>query len=494
MPQAGNNAYSINMDELYTQPAYIIGIDAFLSEKDHIQALVYWMTTFEKNCVLKTASDIDYAINQTIASIDNLINEQLNQIIHHPQLQKLEASWRGLWYLITQASSASNIKIKVLDINWLEVTKDIDKALEFDQSQLFRKIYSDEYDTPGGEPFGVLIGDYELNHRISDRHPHDDVATLRGVAKIAAASFAPFIASASSELFGLDNFSKLRSPLNLDAIFAQSEYIKWRSLRDDADTRFIGLTLPRVLIRRPYRTRPGSYKGLYFYETQTSSTADEYLWGNACYGFGAVLIREFANIGWFGHIRGASRDQLSGGLLNTLPIDSFETDADGIAIKPVTDIIITDSVERGLSEFGFIPLCQCYNTSFASFYNNQSLHKPQYQSGTNAKLSAMLQHVLCGSRIAHYVKVIIRDKIGSFITASECEDYLRNWLFRYTTAREDLAWEEQARYPLREAAVEVKEHPEKPGQYISIIRLRPHYQLDQMISELELSTELTSAS
>lgn len=494
MPQAGNNVYTFNLEELYTQPAYIVGITTFLSEKDPVRALTYWLQTFESGSTLKKTGDVSYTVNQTIATIDELINEQLNKIIHHPQLQKLEASWRSLWLLVTQASSASNVKIKVLDISWPEIVKDIDKALEFDQSQLFRKIYSDEYDTPGGEPFGVLIGDYEVNHRASDKHPCDDVATLRGLAKIAAAAFSPFIASASSELFGLDNFSKLRSPLKLDSVFAQTEYTKWRSLRDDPDTRFIGLTLPRILVRRPYRTKADSHKGLHFHETRSSHNIDEYLWGNACYGFAAVLIREFANVGWFGHIRGATRDQLSGGLLTTLPIDAFETDTDGIAFKPVTDVIITDSVERSLSEAGFIPLCQCYNTPYASFYNNQSVHKPQHQSGTNAKLSAMLQHVLCGSRIAHYIKVIIRDRIGSFTTANECEDYLRNWLFRYTTGREDLAWEEQARYPLREAAVEVREHPEKPGHYISIIKLRPHYQLDQMISELELSTELASVS
>lgn len=481
------------MDGFCSRPSFIFGLDAFLSETDSFRALSYWLKEFENSRTLKNTNDIGYVINQTIAQIDDLINEQLNQIIHHHQLQKLEASWRGLWKLIIQTNSAVNIKIKVLDISWPEITKDIDKALEFDQSQLFRKIYSEEYDTPGGEPYGALIGDYEITHKISDRHPHDDITTLKGLAKIAAASFSPFITSASSELFGLDDFSKLGATLNLNAIFSQAEYMKWHSLRNDPDAKFIGITLPRTLMRRPYRTTPGSYKGIHFHENRYSGNIDECLWGNACYEFGAILIREFANIGWFGHIRGVSRNQLSGGVVTTLSTTTFKTDAEGIAIKPTTDVIITDSVERNLSELGFIPLCQCYNAPFASFYNNQSVHKPAQQAGVNAKLSAMLQHVLCGSRIAHYIKVIIRDKVGSFLAANECEDYLRSWLHRYTTAREDLAWEEQAKYPLREAAVDVREHPEKPGQYLCIIKLRPHYQLDQMVSELELSTELISA-
>lgn len=221
------------------------------------------------------------------------------------------------------------------------------------------------------------------------------------------------------------------------------------------------------------------------------------MWGNASYGFAGILIREFANVGWFGHIRGVPRNHISGGVLTTLPTDAFETDADEIAYKPVTEVLITDTIERELSDLGFMPLCQCYDLPFAAFYNNQSIQKPKKMdtrdANANAKLSAMLQHVLCGSRIAHYIKVMIRDKVGSFITAEGCEEFLRTWLFKYTTGREDLDWEEQARYPLREAGVQVREHPSKPGQYLCVIHMKPHYQLDQMVSELELVTELAQA-
>lgn len=493
-----SSAEQLSLDALYSRDAYITNINEFLAESNTHKALSYWLNEFENTKRLNSSEDIFLAVHSTIAHIDHLINEQLNKIIHHPNLQKLEASWRGLWYLVNQADGNRNIKIRYLDISWAEVAKDIDRALDFDQSQLFQKIYSDEYGTPGGEPYGVIIGDYEISHKRSARHPYDDVATLTGIAEIAAAAFAPFIASTSSELFGLDDFSTLGMPLDYHTIFAQDEYIKWRALRDKSDSRFIGLTLPRILMRAPYRTQPGTYKGIFFYEKPEDKNNNGYLWGNACYAFAGVLIREFANVGWFGHIRGVPRDQIGGGLLTNLATSVFETDTHDIAFKPITDVLITDNLEREISDLGLIPLCQCYDTPFSAFYSNPSLQRPHKHSTrneeVNAKLSAMLQHVLCASRVAHYIKVMIRDKIGSFITAEECESFLTTWLFKYTTGREDLDWEEQARYPLRQAAVRVNEHPEKPGQYLCVIHLVPHYQLDQMVSELELVTELVQTS
>lgn len=490
------STFKVDLDSLCEQEAYITHINEFLTEKKPEKALSYWLENFTATEQLKSKADIVASLQRAISSIDNLINDQLNQVIHHPKLQKLEASWRGLWFLTTQLENTKNIKVKVLDIHWSEIVKDIDRALEFDQSQLFQKIYSDEYGTPGGEPYGVLIGDYEMHHCPSEKHPYDDIAALEGLAQIAAASFAPFIASASSELFGLDDFSGLGMPLNFHSIFAQQEYIKWRAFREKPDSRFIGLTLPRVLMRLPYQTQPGSYKGLFFYEKSGSFEHENYLWGNAAYAFASILIREFANVGWFGHIRGVPRNQIGGGLIDTLLADRFESDSTETGRKPVTDVLITDPIEKELSELGLMPLCQCYDTPFAAFYNNRSALKIKSQDSqnANAKLSAMLQHILCGSRIAHYIKVIMRDKVGSFITADDCENYLQTWLFKYTTGREDLEWEEQARYPLREAAVKVKEHPAKPGQFLCVIHLKPHYQLDNMVSELELATELAQTA
>ncbi len=492
-----NSNDNIDFDSLYSRPSYITNIDEFLNESDYLKALTYWLVEFTPINTLHEADDITDAIHRSISDIDHLINDQLNAIIHHPKFQKLEASWRGLWYLAVQADGTKNIKVKALNISWAELARDISRALEFDQSQLFLKVYSEEYGTPGGEPYGVLIGDYEISHKPSKNHKHDDIATLEGIAQVAAAAFAPFIAAASPELFGMDDYSTLGNPLNLHSIFAQKEYIKWRAYRDKTDSQFVGLTLPHILMRLPYRKTPGTYKGIFFYEQSSTQGCENYCWGNAAYSFAAILIREFANVGWFGHIRGVPRNQIGGGLITNLPCDYFEYNSDHTGIKPVTDVVITDIKERELSDLGLIPLCQCYDTPFAAFYGNQSTSKPARQSNregeVNARLSAMLQHVLCGARVAHYIKVMIRDKVGSFTTAEDCEDYLRDWLFKYTTGREDLEWEEQARYPLREAEVKVKEHPQKPGSYACVIHLRPHYQLDNMVSELELVTELAQS-
>lgn len=497
-----DKSHDVNIDLVTSackRRPYITSLSGFLEETDPYEAISYWLSNFENITPDTTANDIAFIINKAIARIDHLVNDQLNEIIHHPGLQKLEASWRGLWYLVAQADGNRNIKIRFLDITWAEITKDIERALDVDQSQLFQKIYSEEYGTPGGEPYGAIIGDYEISHKRSIRHPFDDIATLNGISQIAAAAFAPFITAASSEFFGLDNFTALGMPINLHSIFAQTEYVKWRALREKQDSRFLGLTLPRILMREPYRTSPGSYKGIFFYEKSNhENQSSSELWGNAAYAFGGVLIREFANVGWFGHIRGVPRDEIGGGLLTNLSSVNFATDADGIACKPSVDIVITDTMERELSDLGLMPLCHCYDTPFSAFYSNQSVQQPRSRlsrsDDVNAKLSAMLQHVLCASRVAHYLKVMIRDKIGSFITADECERFLTEWLFKYTTGREDLEWEEQARYPLRQAAVSVNEHPNKPGQYLCVIHLVPHYQLDQMVAELELVTELMQTS
>jgi type VI secretion system protein ImpD len=489
-------AARISFEEILAQTPTITTLKQFLQEQNDEAALRYWITNCIPRHLAKDAEAVRNAIVRQIAEIDQLINNQLNDIIHQSRFQKLEASWRGLWYLTEQADGSQNIKIRFLDISWAEVVKDIARALEFDQTQLFHKIYSEEYGTPGGEPYGVIIGDYEISHQVSEKHPHDDISTLEGLAQIAAAAFSPFIAAVSSEFFGLDDFSGLGQPINLTNILVQAEYSRWRSLRDKPDSRFLGLTIPRALVRLPYTETAASYKGIHFSEHTAGPDSRNYLWGNACYAFAGILIREFSNIGWFGHIRGVPRNTIAGGLVTSLPVEEFHTDAGGIAFKPITEVIITDTVEKELSELGFIPLCQCYNAPYAAFYNNQSIQQPKATGSNstrvNARLSAMLQHIFCGSRIAHYLKIIFRDKVGSFITAQACEQYLRDWLFSYTTGREDLEWEDQARYPLREADVTVKEHPLKPGEYVCEIHLRPHYQLDHMVSELELVTELSA--
>jgi type VI secretion system protein ImpD len=482
------------LDIAIAQSPKISRLNDFLVSTDTVEALTYFVRGFFDGRKLSSTEDLLFLINDFIAEIDNSINDQINAIIHHPKFQKLEASWQGLHYLAKESEGSRAVKIRFLDISWAEVAKDIERALDIDQSHLFQKIYSEEYGTPGGEPYGVLIGDYEISHKRSARHTQDDISTLAGLSQIAAAAFSPFICSVSSEFFGLDDFSTLGLPINLQSIFAQQEYIRWRSLREKQDSRFLGLTLPRIIMRKLYRTTPGSYKGVFFYEKRSNPTETLELWGNAAYAFGGVLIREFTNVGWFGHIRGVPRDEIGGGLVTSLPSMSYNIYKDNLIYKPSVDVIISDSAERELSDFGLIPLCHCYDTPFSAFYSNQSVQNPLKLGArfddTNAKLSGMLQHVLCASRIAHYLKVMIRDKVGSFTTAEACEQFLMEWLFKYTTGRDDLDWEEQARYPLRQARVTVSERPDKPGQYFCVFHLVPHYQLDHMVSELQLVTEL----
>lgn len=479
---------------LYSDPAQKNKLSYFLLEKDFSKAVNYW---FGEICGTSTPKSVAHTVallTREIARIDDLLIDQINAILHHKKFQRLEASWRGLWYLVEQSKNAKLVKIRVLDLSWNELSRDIDRAIEFDQSQLFQKIYSDEYGTPGGEPFGLLLGDYQITHRPNPSHRHDDIPTLEGMALIAAASFAPFITSASPAMFGLDDFSGLGMPMNLEKTFNTEEYIRWRAFRDKPDSRFVGLTLPHMLMRLPHRTRLGSQKGLMFVEKTAGPDASKYLWGNPAYAFAAILAREFSSVGWFGHIRGVPRGHLGGGLVTTLPTSDFETDSPGVAIRYSTDVLISDAIERIISDLGFIPLCQCYDTPYAAFYSNQSVQKPKWmdskEANINAKLSSMLQHILCGSRIAHYIKVIMRDKVGSFISAQECERYLEKWLIRYTSSREDLEWSEQARYPLRDATARVRDVPGRPGQYSCAIHLKPHYQLDNLVSELELITEL----
>lgn len=460
------------------------------------QLIKKWIEKLRKDNTSVNKKQIRASIGWIINSLDELINESLNKIIHSKRFQRLEASWRGIDYLVNECGYNKRVKIKVLDISWKEVSKDISKAIEFDQSTLFSKIYSEEYGLPGGEPYGVILGDYEISHRPSPSQPYDDVATLEGLSAICAAAFSPFVSAASAELFGLNNFSELTSTIKLEQAFKSPEYIKWKNLRKKPDSRFIGLTLPHYLVRRPYSNKVLEKQKVIYNEDVSKPDAIDYLWGNACYVFGAILIREFINVGWFGHIRGVPRGLKAGGLVTNIEKDHHKTDSADIAAKLNTDVLITDGLERRLSDLGFMPLCQCYNTTYSAFYSNQSIQSISEMNNShlqiNSKLSTMLQHIFCGSRIAHYLKVIIRDKVGSFITADECERYLQDWLHRYTTGREDLEWDEQARFPLREANVNVREKPSKPGQFICVIYLKPHYQLDNMVSELELVTELSS--
>ncbi|HVS40407.1 MAG TPA: type VI secretion system contractile sheath large subunit, partial [Gemmataceae bacterium] len=384
----------------------------------------------------------------------------------------------------------ANIKLRILDVSWKELARDLGRAIEFDQSQLFKKVYSEEYDTPGGEPFGVLLADYEIRHRLNAEHRIDDLAALRAAAGVAAAAFAPFIAAAHHTLLDLAEFAELELPLNLARTFDQAEYVPWNAFRQTEDARFVGLTLPRVLMRPPYRDDGGRADGFRFQEEVSGPGRDNYLWGNAAYAFGAVLIRAFAESGWFAQIRGGE----GGGLALGLAALSFGLDRPGVASRPPTDAVVTDAMEQDIGELGFMPLCACQDAGAAAFHGNQSVQKPakfdEPAATANARLSAMMQYVLCAARFAHYVKVISREKLGSFTGPADCEDYLRRWLQNYTTANDEAGPDLKAKHPLREARVQVRERPDKPGSYLCVAHLRPHFQLDQLSAGVKLVTEL----
>ncbi len=471
-------------------------LECFFASKNPSHTLVYWLH-LNRNPddttppLPATATAFKSWLSLQIASIDTLIEDQLNTILHHEKFQQLEASWRGLELLTAAASEQHRVKIRFLDVSWREIAKDLQRAADFDQSNLFHRIYNDEFGMPGGEPFGILLGNYQVAHMPYEGHPTDDVEVLRGLAQIAAAAFAPFVCGAAPQLFGLDDFDGLGQPLNYNGIFRSKSYLRWNSLRDFVDSRFVGISLPNVLLREPYTLDQCVRKGLNF--TESCHSNSDYLWGNACYALGTVVIREYGNTGWFSHIRGVPRDYLSGGLVTSLPKPGFDTGERSVSAMS-TSVVITDSAEKSLSDLGFIALCHCYGTPYCAFLSSASMQKPrQFQAKgatANARVSAMLQQILCASRFAHYIKVMIRDKVGSFTEETECEKMLDTWLRNYTTGRDDLSWEMRAKYPLRDFRVQVRGIPGKPGSYSCAIHLKPHYIAEQIISEIKLTTEL----
>jgi type VI secretion system protein ImpD len=471
-------------------------LEEFLGQRDPWQALAFWLSRSGSLRGRPTRDQVARLLLRDIARLDGLLSGQVNAILHHPRFQQLEASWRGLRYLVEQAQDRENVKVRVLDLSWKDLARDLDKAIEFDQSQLFKKIYEDEFGTPGGEPYGVLLGDYAVRPRPGPDHPTDDLATLGKMAGVAAAAFAPFIAAAHPSLLDLGRFTDLERPLNLARNFAQPEYLRWRSLRQTEDSRFVGLVLPRVLARLPYADDGARPEGFRFREEVAGPDSDGYLWGNAVYAFGGVLTRAFGESGWLADIRGLPPDGRGGGLVTGLPAPDFPTDRAGLVPRPVTDASLTDQQEKELSDLGLIPLCHCPDTGAAVFYGNQSVQQPrrydEEAANANARLSAMLQYMLCVARFAHYLKVIGRDKLGSFSGPQQCEDFLHRWLLDYTLADEAADPEKRAKYPLREYRVQVREHPGKPGSYLGVFHLRPHLQFDQVSTGVRLVTELAA--
>jgi type VI secretion system ImpC/EvpB family protein len=469
-------------------------LSAFLAETSAGRALFQW---FGADTIAGWRGDgqrIKAALDRDIAGIDALITEQLNLIIHHDRFQALEAAWRGVDYLVHAADGVSNVKVRILAASWADIVRDLERAPDFDQSDLFDKIYSQEFGIAGGEPFGLLVGDYYLTHRRTPQHPTDDIAALQSLSAVAAAAFVPFVAGCDASLLGLESFHEFTSEINLDTIFQQAEYARWRSLRMIEDCRFVGLCLPKTLFRQPWRDAPHWRAGFRFREDRELRTDRGYLWGNAAFAFAAVGIRAFGQAGWFAELRGARRGALTAGLVNDLPVDHFTTDRPEIAFKNAVEVAIPDRHERLLGDYGLITLSAAEYTPYSVFYGNPSILQPQRYATLvptiNARLSSMLQYILCIGRFAHAIKVIGRDRVGSFSTAEACQSLIANWLREYVNGNPSASIELRSRYPLREGSVTVTEAPGQPGIFRMEMYLRPHLQLDDISTGIRLTTVL----
>lgn len=469
---------------------------ALLAEPRTAEALVLWFGRPRAAELLRDRRALLAALDRDIARIDALLSTQLDTILHAPRLQQLEASWRGVAYLVEAASGTAAVKVRILDIGWDEVCRDLQRAIEFDQSHLFQKIYEQEFGTPGGEPYGLLIGAYELRHKPGPDHPTDDVAGLKGMAQIAAAAFAPFVAGAHPTLLGVESFAELGQPIDILQGVRGADFVRWQGLRDLEDSRFLGLTAPRVLMRPPWPDDGSRTDGFRYREDTSAPDLSGYCWGPAAFAFGGILIRAFDDSGWFAEIRGAAVGGNSGGLVTDLPSLSFGTDREGVGYRIATDVELTDAAEKDISDLGIIALCRGRDTPHAVFHGNPSLQRPKTYdrqvATANARLSAMLQYIFCISRFAHYVKVIGRERVGTFLSAEDCQEFLRRWLLSYSISSDTATGEQRARYPLREVDVTVRELPGRPGMYGCVIHLRPHFQLDQVASSFRLVTELTA--
>jgi len=455
--------------------------------KNLVEQALAGTVTFDKN--------LTRTFDRAIAAIDRKLSDQLNAIMHSPKFLALEGSWRGLHYLVMNSETGTSMKLRVLNLPKRELSRDLQRAVEFDQSQLFKKIYENEFGTPGGEPYGSLIGDYEWT-----QHP-DDIETLRLVSNVAAAAFAPFISAAGAGMFGFDSWPELAKPRDLAKIFETQDYTKWRSFRDSEDSRFVNLVLPRTLARLPYGAATKAIDEFNYEEAPydaagaaKSMNHNEYCWMNAAYAMGTRLTNAFAQYGFCTAIRGAE----GGGKVENLPYHTFTSDDGDQDAKCPTEIAITDRREFELSNLGFLPLCHYKNTDYSVFFGAQSTQKAKKYdrpaATANAAISARLPYIMASSRFAHYLKVMARDKIGSFMEAGDVERWLNRWIQNYVNGNENAGQEMKARYPLREARVEVKEIPGKPGSYNAVAYLRPWLQMEELTTSLRMVARIPAAS
>lgn len=423
-------------------------------------------------------------ITQRMQHLDDSMTSQLNEFMHDPDFQKLEGSWRGLRYLVMNTETSTHLKLRLMNITKQEILDDLEKAIEFDQSALFKKIYEEEYGTFGGHPYSCIVGDYEFT-----RHPMD-LELLQKIAQLMAPAHVPFITASHPKLFDLDVFEHLGVPRDLAKIFESLELIKWNSFRDMEDSRYVTMVLPHTLIRMPYGANTMPAEGINFEEDVAGADSSKFCWSNTAYILGERITNAFAHYGWTAAIRGVE----GGGIVEGLPAYTFKTTDGDIALKCPTQVAITDRREKELSDLGFIALCHCKGTDYAAFFGGQTTQRPKVyntdEANANAALSARLPYILAASRFAHYIKVIMRDKIGSFMTKDNVAKYLNTWIASYVLLNDDASQNVKASYPLREARIDVFDIPGKPGSYTSVVYLRPHFQLEELTVSIRLVATL----
>jgi type VI secretion system protein ImpC len=432
---------------------------------------------------MTVARDTEAMINARIAQIDHLLSLQINEIVHHPDFQRMESSWRGLKYLLSQTETGVSLKIKVLNVSKKELLRDLQRAPEFDQSALFKKVYEEEYGVFGGTPFGAMVGDYYFDKS------GQDIELLEKVSQVAAAAHAPFLTAASHQMFNLDSFAQLDAPRDLAKVFDTTEFAKWKAFRQTEDSRYVALAAPRILLREPYGSATVPVDAFNYEERVDGTHHESYLWGNAAYALAANVTKAFALYGWCASIRGVE----SGGLVEGLPVHNFRTEAGELAMKCPTEVQITDRREKELADLGFAALVHQKGTPNAAFFSVQSAQKPKVYdtpaATASARMSAQLPYIFATTRFAHYLKVMMRDKIGGYMSRGETEVFLNRWIGNYV-AGENAPGAIKAKKPLSDARIDVVEVPGKPGVYRAVAFLKPHFQLDELGISMRLVADL----
>ena len=457
------------------------------TEPSQVQELLRAFTEEATAGTVSFSKNLTVTMQSAIEAIDKQISTQLAAIMHSEKFKALEGTWRGLRYLTFNTNTGRDLKIRVMNAAKRELARDLSRAIEFDQSTLFKKIYESEFGTPGGEPYSVMIGDYYFDQG------QEDIELLRNLSGVAAAAFAPFVSAAGPKMFGFDSFEELSKPRDLADKFQSTEYSKWRGFRDTEDSRFVTLTMPRVLARQPYGAATQRVDEFGYEEAPFDANGapkpmahDDYCWMNAAYAMGARMTEAFSESGWTTAIRGAE----GGGKVADLPTHVFMSDDGDLSEQCPTEIAITSRREKELSDLGFLPLSHYKNTDYAVFFGAQTTQKPKkydrHEATENAAISARLPYIMATSRFAHYLKVMGRDKIGSFMEVDDASTWLNRWILNYVNAAEGGGQEIRAKFPLREARVEVTQVPGSPGSYNAVAYLRPWLQMEELTASLRL--------